>query len=153
MTMYKYIEFKTPYIAQWRKDVKSIIKFVTLQMLTTIVLVSFIFLLMYLFWEPKYRYQIEGLSFIYISSAFICGIIPCFIGALFNRYKFFIALNFNLKSLYSWGISFVLTLLICFYTGVLGGTREILGRIILIVIPAAFSCVTWIYYSNKVLKD
>lgn len=132
---------------------KNITKFVTLQMLTTLVLISSVFAIMFFLTEPFYRYQIEAVSTVYIISAIVYGTIPCFFGALLNKYKGLNIKSFKIRSLASWGISFALTLLTCLFTGIFGGTSEILGRMIMIAIPAVFSCITWLYYSDKFLKS
>ncbi len=128
----------------------SLMKFVIYQMLTTIILVS---TLGYLFsFVPGFKAAALFMTGVFLLSAFACGIVPCILGALLNKSDL-LRVSFITKSLLSWLFSFLLTLIIWISLGLGGGTAEIWGRFLLIIIPAVFSCVTWALYSKKFLKE
>ena len=130
---------------------KKIAMFVGLQMLTTLFLIYLFSFFAYLSFDNKNMVYL--LSSIFLTSAFVAGAIPCFIGAFLNKSPFFKISNFKLKSILSWAVSFVLTLVVAYVGGVLGEISEILGRFFLILPSALIACSTWIYYSSKFLKD
>lgn len=119
-------------------------------MLSTI---SLVLTIGYLFslW-PDFKSWAIFLTWMFSLSALACGIIPCILGALLNQSKL-LNFNFTSKSFISWLFSFLLTLVIWVVTGLSGSPSETWGRFTLIIFPAIFSCITWLYFSRRLLKN
>lgn len=126
------------------------LKFVVLQIFTTLTLVLFIGFFLSLI--PLLKDLSLLMTWIFIYSAIVCGTIPCVLGAVLNQSKFIDISSFKAKSIISWAFSFFSTLIIWVCLGYGGETEEVMGRILLLILPAIFSLVTWVFYAKKFLK-
>ncbi len=83
-----------------------------------------------------------------LGSGLFCGAIPCIaFGALTQRT--FPNVNFQVKSLIYWLLSFLFTMLIWFPGG--GGAEE--GKIYLILGYASIAAICWIFLSKRYLSS